>query len=1547
MSDISQISRRAAALTYEADLLGNIRQVLAGLQGYDTMALELLQNADDAGATEIRFDIRSDFLRVRHNSQFSSCGLQDEHCPWPRVGNPRGGHRPCDFHSVSLMAAHGKAREAGQIGRFGIGFVSVYQITDTPIIRSTGTELRLDPITRRNTIADYETGEWTEVELPWARSKSEIRRALNQTPVPNDVGSELEAALRRAVREGLLFLRHLTRVEIARSGSLISLTTVERLPAEGRTFVRTDADVDEWLVLSGEARLDELEREFEALAELKRSPTVQIAFPVGPREALAGRLYAFLPTGQASRLPCHINGDFFPRQDRRSIITSGGGHQPRFNSLLLRTAAETIAGAVQRLKAEIGYLGLWDLLEAAYGLEKEEPDLTVFWTKLAEAARQADIAFTSAETWAPIAESALPPVGFSAEEETAAAAVGLPIIHAALRPRRNVLQKLGARQLTLTRLVDVLDSAEAEDEILPALWTTMQRLMVEGGADQENAKLRLTQLSVFLDVDGDRTTLAAVYRPPTVIVTPALRRIAPEAPFISDRLCAFPEISALIDEIAVDDVAFYLAKLTTDEQVRARFSDTRALRDLFDVLAQLPCSDDQRAEVCATLQSTPLLPSDGELLPPARARWPGGFNDPVGHFRLVDSTIFSEVGGRFVREVLDVGTLTFRAYLEEHLDEILGQSLSREGYQALLRQLLAHEVELAKDDGLELLRAARLCRTVSGDFVQAGEAYERTEENEALLGADGTRWIDIGWLPTGYERDATLALFRRMDLGAKVAVRHLVERIRSVTGDKPTPAARNTVGIIVRHLLQHWETLTEAEREDLEKLREAAWLPAALRREPDLEQWRRPKDVQQPFFLDLIYSQLPVVDVQGLRGSGAGRAFLDFFGVPTEAPTGAIVRHLLWCAAERTPPSENVYVILQQRLERDGGSDLEPLRGTDCIYLPGSGAFRSAETIFWNPPPFGLYWSKAGSFQAARFPLFSFLGVCDEPQPRHYAALLRRLVAENPGGLAGRPHDELVHAGCVAHLAAGVSEAASDARDALKQLADIPFLLSSDKRFVRPSAVVWRDAPQFAEPFGPDLLGMLVEPLPDRAAGAALYRYLGVEPLSAVARLVIVTAENPRPDEHASTLLAERAPWLAWLAPSARTADRIARSLGNISVMRVDSLSQRAELPHEGTAIVSPPAPVNVFFDAEDATLFIRAGEEAIDWSEVFATVLPLIFGSGDTSDLPALVLGATLVLTASAPELAERYLVKAGFRAHADDFEDGAQEIEDAGSWESGADLWDDEPWEETREDAPSGSDSPSSGFCENADGDEVGGDPTNADIDLQDNDRDQGGGGRQSGQHDRGAKPSQPRTSRFLTYVGPARSGPGTTSTPAADEHSSNPIDEAAMSAVMAFEVKEGRRPERQSHTNPGFDIISTEPDGARRWIEVKGLESEWSGRGVKMTRTQFETARLHGDAFWLYVVEQATDGAEQKIHAIRNPFLKVEDYFFDHGWRDVVEKTVAGRTARLAVGARVRHAHFGLGTVEKVSPRGLVTDLVIDFRHNGRKALPLSASIEILND
>ena len=136
--------------SYTANLLGNIRSHLAGLQGYDVMALELIQNADDAKAEEIVFDISDKGLLVRNSGQFSYCGDLDKPCAFLAEVDEK-----CDYHRITDVGSGGKLSSSENIGRFGIGFVSTYQVTDHPEIRSLGIRLILHP----------EQGRWLSISF--------------------------------------------------------------------------------------------------------------------------------------------------------------------------------------------------------------------------------------------------------------------------------------------------------------------------------------------------------------------------------------------------------------------------------------------------------------------------------------------------------------------------------------------------------------------------------------------------------------------------------------------------------------------------------------------------------------------------------------------------------------------------------------------------------------------------------------------------------------------------------------------------------------------------------------------------------------------------------------------------------------------------------------------------------------------------------------------------------------------------------------------------------------------------------------------------------------------------------------------------------------------------------------------------------------------------------------------------------------------------------------------------------------------------------------
>src|SRR3546814_14206837 len=118
------------SIVYEADLLGNIQQALAGLQGYGVMALELIQNADDAGALSLTFDVTDDSLFVRNGASFSTCGLSEPRCPWESQGDSSGLRRACNFPSISRMGSRNKIHDDTQIVWFGVGLVSILQIND-------------------------------------------------------------------------------------------------------------------------------------------------------------------------------------------------------------------------------------------------------------------------------------------------------------------------------------------------------------------------------------------------------------------------------------------------------------------------------------------------------------------------------------------------------------------------------------------------------------------------------------------------------------------------------------------------------------------------------------------------------------------------------------------------------------------------------------------------------------------------------------------------------------------------------------------------------------------------------------------------------------------------------------------------------------------------------------------------------------------------------------------------------------------------------------------------------------------------------------------------------------------------------------------------------------------------------------------------------------------------------------------------------------------------------------------------------------------------
>ncbi|KAH7569811.1 hypothetical protein JRO89_XS05G0003000 [Xanthoceras sorbifolium] len=125
----------------KVDLTRRIREVLLNYPEGTTVLKELIQNADDAGATRVRFCLDH---RVHGTESLLSDGLAQWQGPALLAYNDAVFTEE-DFVSISRIGGSTKHGQAWKTGRFGVGFNSVYHLTDLPSFVSGKHVVLFDP----------------------------------------------------------------------------------------------------------------------------------------------------------------------------------------------------------------------------------------------------------------------------------------------------------------------------------------------------------------------------------------------------------------------------------------------------------------------------------------------------------------------------------------------------------------------------------------------------------------------------------------------------------------------------------------------------------------------------------------------------------------------------------------------------------------------------------------------------------------------------------------------------------------------------------------------------------------------------------------------------------------------------------------------------------------------------------------------------------------------------------------------------------------------------------------------------------------------------------------------------------------------------------------------------------------------------------------------------------------------------------------------------------------------------------------------------------
>ena len=351
------------------------RALLDNFTEYNRFIEEMIQNAEDSESTEIIFHINKDKIIIENNG------------------------KPFDKADVSSIAIVGDStkQDSGSIGMFGLGFKSVFLLSDNPLIHSGEFHFSFNSKTYiYPCLEEYD-------------SSFDKKRTYVILPLKEYMVSEILESVRKhysQVGELILFLKNLKKIQIKdhELGEII----FEKKKIEDRTLIYKTHNgqtqlKSKWLIKNKEFKISKY-----AINSLKEDDRrrkgkpiyIDLAFELNKQSnELINRkdkkLYSFLATKYNTNLPFIINSDFHLTGDRERIKEDSS-----WNKFIFESAFELFKETIDYLKDSKTYRATF------YGIIPESskcpPDrdfLMQFYEKVMSYCKTAEIILTESNTF--------------------------------------------------------------------------------------------------------------------------------------------------------------------------------------------------------------------------------------------------------------------------------------------------------------------------------------------------------------------------------------------------------------------------------------------------------------------------------------------------------------------------------------------------------------------------------------------------------------------------------------------------------------------------------------------------------------------------------------------------------------------------------------------------------------------------------------------------------------------------------------------------------------------------------------------------------------------------------------------------------------------------------------------------------------------------------------------------------------------------------------------------------------------------------------------
>lgn len=351
----------------------NFDSILAGLYTDPSHFIyELLQNAEDEGAKEIRFELFEDRLDVYHNGK--DFDLQD-------------------IDGVTGIGISKKKEDLNAIGKFGVGFKSVFAVTQTPEIFSGEYQIKIEdfviPTPVDNSSATQKNG--TLIRLPFNR----------KNPPPEEIFSLICKRLENLELRTLLFLKNIKKIEWQTPSSngqyLKSAKDVQE--DTKRVTLESSSVAEEYLLIRKPIKMEGKELWIEVAYKLGKDQNGKEIIVQEPNS----KLVVFFPTEKVTFLNFLIQGPYKTTPNRENIPLDD-----EQNKKILEDTGNLIAESLTIIR-NLGYLdtNFLSILPISSDHAEDEQIYSVIYKRVKEKLLSEELLPTSNGTYTKAGEALL------------------------------------------------------------------------------------------------------------------------------------------------------------------------------------------------------------------------------------------------------------------------------------------------------------------------------------------------------------------------------------------------------------------------------------------------------------------------------------------------------------------------------------------------------------------------------------------------------------------------------------------------------------------------------------------------------------------------------------------------------------------------------------------------------------------------------------------------------------------------------------------------------------------------------------------------------------------------------------------------------------------------------------------------------------------------------------------------------------------------------------------------------------------------------------